>query len=56
MHNETIKKLLAELVAIPPGEFVMGSGNELYSESPQHVVRIEAPLQIVSGLRIVIDR
>src|SRR5262249_11702166 len=32
--------VLEELVAIPPGEFRMGSDNEFFSEAPAHPVRI----------------
>ncbi len=31
-----------ELVPIPAGDFIMGSGNEMYSEAPEHPVRFRA--------------
>jgi formylglycine-generating enzyme required for sulfatase activity len=33
-------KVLVELVSIPPGEFLMGSGNQFFSEAPAHRVKI----------------
>src|SRR5262249_1408517 len=33
-------KVTLELVGVPPGHFVMGSGNEYFSETPAHPVRI----------------
>lgn len=35
-----------ELVRLEPGTFVMGSGNVLFDESPQHEVRIERPFYL----------
>lgn len=33
---------MLELVHVPPGDFLMGSGNQFFSESPQHRVTIPA--------------
>src|SRR5262245_43748846 len=35
-------KLLVELVPVPPGEFLMGSDNQCFSDVPAHLVKIRS--------------
>ena len=35
-------KELVELVPVPPGEFLMGSDNQFFSEAPAHLVKIRS--------------